>query len=125
VTLRFERAAGCYSHCHDDERIDVYEPNIGHRISISGRISVLYATVYMTRYILDAKSTSFETAREGGEADSTMRCRYNLCRGWAPRLRHLPRMRYRTYDPSRNIPATLTLWCAGTSRHIDAQTIRL
>jgi len=40
--------------------------NVGDQISNSESISVLYATVHMTRYILDAESANFETLREGG-----------------------------------------------------------
>ena len=39
--------------------------NVGHQISNSESISVLYAAVHMVQYILDAESANSETLREG------------------------------------------------------------
>lgn len=36
--------------------------NVGHQISNSGRMLVLYTAVSIARYILDTKSANFETA---------------------------------------------------------------
>jgi len=40
--------------------------NVGHRISNSKRISVLYTTLHISQHILEVESANYETAREGG-----------------------------------------------------------